>query len=81
MARNAFDWLALFVEREALSTQCYSLIDLDMTANDAGGADYYPCTVVDGEIIANLSGRMDVDARFAMRHLGDDAWNQRHPQL
>ena len=37
--------------------------------------------MVDSEVSANLCGRMDINSRFAMRHLRDDAGNQRNTQF
>ena len=37
--------------------------------------------MVDGEVSANLGGRVDIDSRFAMRHLRDDTGNQRNTQF
>ena len=47
-----------------------------MVADDAGGPDNHTRAMVDGEVAAYGGGRVDVDARLAMGHLGDDAWDE-----
>ena len=70
--------VAVFVVLKALGTEGDSLIEGDVVPDDAGLADDDACTVVDGEIFANLGTRMDVDAGLGVDQLGDDAWNDGH---
>ena len=56
------------------------MIELHSVADDTGGSDDHARSVVDGEVVADGGCRMDVYARLAVCHLGDDAWNERHPQ-
>lgn len=81
MAGNALDGVAVVVERETLGSQGDSLVELHVVADDAGGPDDYARAVVDGEMVADGSRRMDVDASLGMGHLGNDSWNQGHAEL
>ena len=58
---------------ETLSTEGNALIEGDVIANDTRLANDDASAVVDGEIFANLGTRMDVDTRFGMGLLSDDA--------
>ena len=80
MARDVLDGVAVFVERKTLSSQRYTLVELDMSTDDAGGSDDNACAVVDGEVGADLCARVDVDARFAMCHFCDNARNERYSE-
>ena len=70
--------VAVLVVLEALGTQGDTLIDGDVFANDAGFANDDTRAVVDGEIFANLGTRMDVDTRFGVSLLSDDAGDDRY---
>ena len=59
---DALDGVAILVEREGEGTKGYSLVEFDTIAYDTGGAYYYASAVVNSEITAYLSGRMNVDA-------------------
>ena len=80
VAIDAFDGLALLVEREALGTEGDALIELHMATQDAGGANDDTGAVVDGEVTADGSCRVYVDTRLTMGHLGDDAGNEGYAQ-
>ena len=80
VARHVED-VASFVVLEALGAKGDTLIEGDMVADDAGLTDDDACTVVDGEIFANLGSRMNVDAGLGVCQLGDDSWNDGHSQL
>ena len=73
--------VTVLVVLKTLGTQCYTLIQRDMIADDSRFADNHTRTVVDGKILANLRTWVDVDTRFAVCLLGDDTWNDRHLQL
>ena len=81
MAGNTLDGLAVFVQREALGTEGHTLVQLHVVADDAGLADYHTRTVVDGKITTYFRSWMDIDSRFTVRHLGDDAGNEGNTQL
>ena len=76
MAGDALDGLALGIEGEALGPERDSLVELDVGADDARGADDHSRAVVDGEVAADGGGGVYVDACLAMGHLGDDAWDE-----
>ena len=59
---NTLYWLAVLVERETLCSECYTLIELDVLADDAGSSDNHTRSVVDGEMASYCCGRVDVDA-------------------
>ena len=78
MAVDTLDRIALRIERETLGPESNTLVKLYMVANDARGSYHHACAMVNGEIVAYGSGRMYIDARLAMCHLGDDARDKRH---
>ena len=78
VTRIVLDRIAIDIERKALGSERHALIELDMIANDAGGAYHNACAVVDGEVFANLCPRVNVDARLAVCEFADDARNERH---
>ena len=80
MAVDALDGVALCVEREALGAEGDALVELHVVAEDAGGADDNACAMVDGEVAADGGGRVYVDSRLAMGHLGDDARDEGYAQ-
>ncbi len=73
--------IAVLVVSEALRTQCHTLIERDVIADDCCLADDYACTVVNSEILAYLSTRMDVDTCLRVCLLSDDTWQYRHLHL
>ena len=80
VAIDAFDGLALLVERKTLGTEGDALIELHMATQDTGGANDDTGAVVDGEVAADGGCRVYVDTRFTMSHLGDDAGNEGYAQ-
>ena len=80
MAVDAFDGIAVRIEREAFRAERHALVQLHVVADDRCLADDDPRAVVDGEIVADGGTRVDVDAGLRMRHLGDDARDERHVQ-
>lgn len=49
VAWNTLDGVSLFVARETLGTQCNTLVQFHVIADDAGRTDYDTCTVVNGK--------------------------------
>ena len=80
VARDALDGISVVVEGEALCAECDALVELHVVADDARCSDDDACAVVDGEVVPYLGSGMDVDARLAVRHFGDDAGNEGHAQ-
>jgi len=77
---NAFDGIAVVVQRETLRAERNALIQFDIVANDASRSNDNTSSVVDGEVMTYLSSRMDVNSCFAMGHFSNDARNQGHAQ-
>ena len=73
--------VAVFIVAEALGTEGDTLIEGDVVANDGGLANDDASAVVDGEILAYLGARMDVDAGARVGLLGDDAGYDGHLHL
>ena len=53
VARNTFYRFPVLVERKTFGTECYTLIDFDMVADDGRFAYHCAGAVVDGEIFAD----------------------------
>ena len=70
--------VSLFVARETLGTQCDTLVQFHVIADDAGRTDYDTRTVVNGKMMSDLRTRMDVDSGFGVSHFRDDTRNKRH---
>ena len=81
MARDAFDWLSIRIQRETLGSQSDALIEFDVVSDDTRCADYHTCAVVDREVTANLGGRMNINTCFAVRHFRNDTRNQGDTQF
>ena len=73
--------VSLFVVLETLGTEGNTLIEGDVIADDGGFANDNARAVIDGEVLADLRTRMDVDARLGVSQLCDDARNDRYLQL
>ena len=54
-----------------------AVVEFDVVADVAGFADDDACAVVDAKAFANSGAGIDVDAGFAMRDFGHDAWDKR----
>ncbi len=80
MARNALYRVTVFVEREALCSERYALIEFHVVADDACCPDYDARAVVDGEIFSYLCPRVDVDARLRVCHFRQDSRNEGHAE-
>ena len=70
---NALNGVPLSIEREALGTKGYALIEFYMIAEDAGGTNDNTRAMVNGKMTSNGSGRVYINARLAMGHFGDNA--------
>ncbi len=73
--------VALLVVLETLGTKGDALIERDVVADDGSLANDDARAVVDGEILAYLCTRMDVDTSLGMGQLGDNAWDDGHAQF
>ena len=73
--------ISVLVVLKALSTQCYTLIQRDMIADDGRFAYNHTRTMVDGKVLANRSSWVYVDTRFAVCLLCNDTWDDGHLQL
>ena len=80
VAVDALDGVALCIQWETLGPESNTLVEFHVIAYDAGGSDDHSCAMVDGEMAADGSGRMYVDACLAMGHLGDDTWDKGYTQ-
>ena len=49
---------------ETLGTQRHALIERHVTADDTGLANDHSSTMINGKVFANMSTRMNVDARL-----------------
>ena len=78
MARDALDGVAIVVEVETLGSECHTLINLHIVADDGRCADNHARAMVDGKIVANLSPGMYVDAGFGVCHLANHTRNHGH---
>ena len=56
--------VAVSVFLEALGTQCHTLIERHVAADDTGLANNHSSSMINGKVFANLCTGMDVDARF-----------------
>ena len=54
--------ISVSVFLEALGTECHTLIERHVTANDTGLANNHSCTMINGKVFAYLCAWMDVDA-------------------
>ena len=75
MTRYALDGMTVFIHGETFSPKGYTLIQLHVIANDTSSSYNNARPMVYCEVMSYLSLRMDVNTRFAMGHLRDDAWN------
>ena len=73
--------ITLIVVLEALGTEGNTLIKGDVVADDTGLTDNDARPMVDGKVFTYLGSRMDIDARFGVCQLSDDAWNNWNMQL
>ena len=80
VARNVH-YLSVLVGYKVLCSQCNSLIESNMLANDTGLSNYNPRAMVNREILADLCSRVNVDSRGRVRHFRQDTWNNAHAHL
>ena len=80
VAVDALDGFSLCIQWETLGPESDTLVEFHVVSYDAGGTDDHSCAMVDGEVAADGSSGVYVDACFAMGHLGDDAWDERYTQ-
>ena len=81
MSWNALDGVAVVVERETLGSERNTLIQFHVVADDACGAYHHTRSVVNGEVVADGGGWMNVDARLRVGHLCDYSRNEWHSQF
>ena len=81
MTCYALDGVAILVEREGESPEGYPLIKFHAVAYDTGGAYHYASAVVNGEMTAYLSGRMNVDACLGVSQFGYHTGYEGHTQF
>ena len=60
------------------SAQGNTLINFYVLTNDSGFTDYYACSMVDKEIFAEGSTRMDICTSTAVCMFSHDTWNHRN---
>jgi hypothetical protein len=80
VAIDAFDRVAVLVEREALGAERHTLVDSDTISENCGFTDHDTGSVIDEDPFTDCGAGMDVDAGAAVCVLGDDTRNQRHPK-
>ena len=73
--------VAVSIILEALGTQCDTLIQRDVVANDTRLTNHDTRAVVDGEVLADGGTRMDIDTRLGVGLLGNDTRNDGHRSL
>ena len=71
------DRTACRIIREILCAERNALVQSNVTADDGSFPDYDSRTMVDGEMVSDDSGGMDVDACRRMRVLGQHAGDDR----
>ena len=80
VARYAFDGFPVGIKWKALGAEGDALVQFHVVTDDACLADDHARAVVYGEVAAYLGAGMDVNARFAVCHFGDDAGNEGYAQ-
>ena len=73
--------IPLLVVLKALRAQGHALVQRHVVADDRRLSDHHTRAVVDGEVLANLCPRVDVDTRLRVRQFGDDPRYHGHLQL
>ena len=73
--------VSILVEGEALGSECHALVHLHVVSYHGCFANDDACSVVDGEVFADLRARVYVNAGFGVGHLGDDSRYDRHAHL
>ena len=77
----AADSIPVFVGGQFLSGKADALEDTYAVPDDTGFAYYGSCSVVDREIVSDLSSWMDVDTCLGMSHFGDHTGDERDMEL
>ena len=72
------DDVALGIELEASRTESHPLIEPYMIAYDTSLAYHHSRAVVYAEVVANISPGVNVDTRYGVRHLSDEARQYGH---
>ena len=80
VTRDVFG-LAIFIVFEVLRTECNTLIQDDMRANDGRFADDNTRSVVNTEIVSYLRCRVNIYSCAAMRQFRQHTRNTRHAEL
>ena len=62
------------------SSERYSLIELDIVSDNGSLTDNYACAVIDKEVLAYGSSRVDIDACGAVSIFRHDTWNDRNSE-
>ena len=70
--------VAVLVVTEALGTQCHTLIQRHVVADDGCLTNHHTRAVVNGEVFANLGTRVDINTRPRVSLLRDDTGNDGH---
>ena len=81
VARDSLDRIAVLIERETLGSEGYTLVEFHIVADDAGSSNHHTRTVVDGEVLADGSLRVNINTGFRMRQLSHHSRNERHSQF
>ena len=80
MAWDTLDRVPLIVERKALCSKRHTLVEFHVVSDNACGTNDHSGAMVDGEMRTDGGRGMDIDARLAMSHLGNDAGDKGHAQ-
>ena len=64
---DAFDRVAVLVQREAFRAQGHALVKAHVATDDAGFADHHARSVVDHEAFPDVGSGVDVDSGDAVR--------------
>ena len=81
VARDSLDRIAVLIQRETLGSECHTLVELHVVADDAGGTDNHTRAMVDGEVVADGSLRIDIDTRLRVCQLRHHSWDEWHAEL
>ena len=81
VARDSLDRIAVLIQWETLGSEGDTLVELHVVADDAGGTDNHTRAMVDGEVVADGSLRIDIDTRLRVCQFRHHSWNEGHAEL
>ena len=81
MTGNPLNRISEFVRWKALGAKGYSLVHLDIVANDGRFANHHSRSMVNGKVLPNGSPGVNVYAGLGMSHLGNDTGYQGYAEF